>query len=191
MALKPSKFKSTNHRLKMKQCYNEFKEVMHMKVKFGDQYLELTGNSQTLGNHAPNFKVIDRYLNPKSLEDFNSKWLILSVVPSLDTGVCDQQTRKFNEALNAINDLTVLTISNDLPFAQQRWCASAGLENIITLSDHKDLSFAMAYGTLIKQHRLQSRAVFVLNEAREIIHLEYLDDVSKHPNYDAVIALFK
>lgn len=158
-----------------------------MKVKFGDNYLKLTGQAQSIGNIAPNFSAIDRNLAPKSLTDYHEKTIVISVVPSLDTGVCDAQTRKFNETLNQIDDLVVLTVSNDLPFAQQRWCASAGLEHIITLSDHKDLDFAMQYGTLIQTHRLQTRAVFVLNENREIIYLEYLDDVSKHPSYDAVI----
>lgn len=158
-----------------------------MNVKFGDTVIKLTGQTQSVGNIAPNFTAVNRDLSSKSLSDFNEKIIVISVVPSLDTGVCDAQTRKFNEALNQMDDLVVLTLSNDLPFAQQRWCANAGLDNIITLSDHKDLDFAMQYGTLIFQHRLQSRAVFVLNENKEIVYLEYLDDVSKHPDYDAVL----
>ncbi|MFP4078916.1 MAG: redoxin family protein, partial [Candidatus Izemoplasmataceae bacterium] len=83
------------------------------------------------------------------------------------------------------------TVSNDLPFAQERWCGSAGLENIITLSDHKDLDFAMKYGTLMEEYRLQARAVFVLDQNRKIVHVEYVNEVTEHPDYDSVVELVK
>ena len=133
---------------------------------------------------APNFSALNTNLEMVSLDSFKQKYVVLNVVPSLDTGVCSLQTRTINEQLASYKDMVVLTISNDLPFAQKRWCGAEGLDNIITLSDHRNLDFAMKYGVLIEELRLLARSVFVLNEKREIVYLEYLDEMSEHPNYE-------
>ena len=112
-------------------------------------------------------------------------------MPSLDTTVCDLQARTVNSELAEREDVTVLTISNDLPFAQARWCGNAGLQNVITLSDHIDLDFANKYGTLIKELRLQARSVFVLDENRRIVYLEYVDEMSQHLQFDELISFVK
>ncbi|ERJ13040.1 thiol peroxidase [Haloplasma contractile] len=153
---------------------------------FAGNPLTLEGAKLKVGDIAPDFSVLDNDLNEKKLSDYTANIKVISVVPSLDTGVCDQQTRKFNQELSE-DGVVVLTISNDLPFAQARWCGSAGIDNIITLSDHRDLDFANKYGTLVKELRLQTRAVFVLDNNNKIAHVEYLDEITNHPNYDAVI----
>jgi thiol peroxidase len=98
--------------------------------------------------------------------------------------VCNIQTRTIHERLNALTHAKVITISNDLPFAQKRWCGQEGLSNIMTLSDYKHLDFAYKFGVLIKEHRLLARSVFVLDETRKVIYVEYVDNMSEEPNYD-------
>ncbi|AZB43933.1 thiol peroxidase [Bacillus sp. FJAT-42376] len=156
------------------------------------------GNSVTLpetevkkGDKAPDFRVLANDMSEVTLADSNGKVRIISVVPSIDTGVCDAQTRKFNEEAAKLDNVTVLTISNDLPFAQKRWCAANGLENVITLSDHRDLSFGEAYGVAIKELRLLARAVFVVNSSDEIVHAEYVSEATNHPDYEAAIEAAK
>ena len=112
-------------------------------------------------------------------------------MPSLDTSVCDLQSRTVNKDLADRDDVLVITISNDLPFAQSRWCGNAGLENIITLSDHRNLDFANKYGVNIKELRLLARSAFVLDEKRKIVYLEYLDEMTNHLNYDKLINFVK
>ncbi|MFW6299035.1 MAG: thiol peroxidase [Bacillota bacterium] len=163
-----------------------------MSVTFAGQPVTLKGETRHLGDEAPLFKAVDRDLNTRSLEEFlGSRYTVLSVVPSIDTGVCDYQTKHFNKTLNDVEGVNVVTISNDLPFAQKRWCGSEGLENIVTLSDHKDLDFAMKYGTLMEEYRLQARAVFILDANRKIVHVEYVNEVTEHPDYDSVVELVK
>ncbi len=153
--------------------------------------ITVLGNVQKMGDIAPNFKALNQELEEKELNDFKEKYIILNVVPSLDTGVCDMQTRTVNEDLVGRDDVLVITVSNDLPFAQARWCGNAGLDKIITLSDHRELDFANKYGVNIKELRLLARSVFVLNDKREIIYLEYLDEMANHLNYDALISFVK
>ncbi len=162
-----------------------------MPTTAGGQKVTVKGERKKIGDVAPDFHAIDRDMNEKRLKDFEDKYLVLSVVPSIDTGVCDFQTKKFNQALEAFDDVKVITISNDLPFAQKRWCAGAGMEHVVTLSDHRDLDFAMKYGTLISETRLQARSVFILDEDRKIVYLEYVEEISNHPDYDAVIDYLK
>ncbi len=162
-----------------------------MEVMFGKESVALKGKQVQLGDRAENFTVLDNNLQEKSLADFTEKIIVISVVPSLDTNVCDYQTKTFNKNLSQFKKVAVLTISNDLPFAQKRWCGNAGLDSVITLSDYRDLDFAMKYGTLIEKHRLQTRAVFVLDEARNVIYKEYLSNVSEHPSYEEVVRLIE
>ncbi|MGD6816862.1 thiol peroxidase [Metabacillus sp. 84] len=143
------------------------------------------------GDKAPDFRVVANDLSEVTLEDTKGKVRLISVVPSIDTGVCDAQTKKFNEEGSGIDGAVVLTISCDLPFAQKRWCAANGLENVITLSDHRDLSFGEAYGVAIKELRLLARAVFVVNSRDEVVYAEYVGEATNHPDYEAAIEAAK
>ncbi|GGH85093.1 thiol peroxidase [Pullulanibacillus pueri] len=155
-------------------------------VTFGGDPVTLLGNEVSVGQQAPDFTVLANDLSEKKLGDFKGV-RIISAVPSLDTGVCDAQTRKFNEEVEKLDDVTLLTISVDLPFAQQRWCGNAGLNKAITLSDHRDLSFGQAYGLAIKELRLLARAVFVIDSQDRITYVEYVSEVTNHPNYEAAL----
>ncbi|NLK12189.1 MAG: thiol peroxidase [Candidatus Phytoplasma sp.] len=154
---------------------------------FKGKPIHVLGQVRNIGDIAPDFTALNQDLEPVSLSDYNEKYIVLNSVPSLDTSVCDLQTRTIIQELAGKEDTLVITLSNDLPFAQKRWCANAGLPNAITLSDYKDLDFANKYGLLIEEMRLLGRAVFVLNQKREIVYLEYLDEMGKHPNYDALL----
>lgn len=158
---------------------------------FKQNPITVLGDVKKVGDIAPNFKALSQGLEEMSLSDYKSKYIVLNVVPSLDTSVCSMQTRRVNQDLVSREDVTVLTISNDLPFAQSRWCGNAGLDNVITLSDHRELDFANKYGTNIKELRLQARSVFVLNEKRKILYLEYLDEMTEHLNYDKLTEFVK
>nr|WP_120473120.1 thiol peroxidase [Brochothrix thermosphacta] len=151
----------------------------------------LLGNKLKVGDKAPNFSVLDNGLEEKTLADYKGKVKLIAAVPSVDTSVCSQESRRFNVDGGSLENTIVLTISNDLPFAQKRWCAAEGLPNAVTLSDHKELSFGLAYGVVIEELRLLSRAVFVINANDEIVYVEYLDEVTNHPNYEAAIEAAK
>ncbi len=154
--------------------------------------LTLVGNPVAVGQKAPDFAVLDNDLNPKTLADYKGKVLIIAAVPSLDTPVCDMETRRFNaEASKLGQDVHILTISMDLPFAQKRWCAAAGIDRLDTLSDHRDASFANAYGLLLKELRLLARTVLVVDRSGTITYMEMLPEVTKEPNYDAALAAAK
>ncbi|SFJ47398.1 thiol peroxidase [Thermoflavimicrobium dichotomicum] len=156
-------------------------------VTFKGNPVTLAGPEIKVGDQAPDFSVLANDLSPVTLEDSKGFVRIISVVPSLDTGVCDVQTRKFNEEAAKLEGVKVLTISVDLPFAQKRWCGAVGVENVQTLSDHRDLSFGTAYGVLMKELRLLARAVFVVDRNGQVVHAEYVPEVAEHPNYEAAI----
>ncbi|MDD4194316.1 MAG: thiol peroxidase [Acholeplasmataceae bacterium] len=158
---------------------------------FKQNPITVLGDVKKVGDIAPDFKALSQGLEEMSLSDYKTKYIVLNVVPSLDTSVCSMQTRRVNQDLVSREDVTVLTISNDLPFAQSRWCGNAGLDNVITLSDHRELDFANKYGTNIKELRLQARSVFVLDEKRKILYLEYLDEMTEHLNYDKLTEFVK
>lgn len=151
----------------------------------------LVGTQLKVGDQAPDFVLMANDLTKQSLSDFGSKRKVISVVPSIDTGICDTQTRRFNQELATTDNMVVITVSADLPFAQARWCGSAGLEGAVTLSDYYDHAFGKSYGLLMQEWNLLARAVFVLNENNEIIYVEYLDNVNAHPDYDAALAAAK
>ncbi|RXT03573.1 thiol peroxidase [Ammoniphilus sp. CFH 90114] len=161
------------------------------KVTFKGNPITLLGNEVKVGDQAPNFTVLANDLSPVTLENSEGTTRIISVVPSLDTGVCDQQTRRFNEEAAHLEGVTILTISVDLPFAQKRWCGAAGIDKVQTLSDHRDLSFGEAYGVVIKELRLLARAVFVIDKNNKITYVEYVSEATNHPNYDAAIEAAK
>ena len=152
----------------------------------------LIGSLLKVGDKAPDFEVSDNELKPKFLADFSGKVLIISSVPSLDTPVCDMETRRFNtEASGLDTGIRILTISMDLPFAQKRWCGAAGVDQVVTLSDHRQASFGQAYGVLIKELRLLARAVFVLDKDRIIRHIQIVREIAEEPDYEAVLAAAK
>ncbi|MGQ9501825.1 MAG: thiol peroxidase [Anaerolineae bacterium] len=161
-------------------------------VTFKGQPLTVNGPQLKPGDRAPDFRLLDNDLNEVILADSAGKVRLISVVPSLDTGICDLQTRRFNaEAANFGPDVVVLTVSVDLPFAQKRWCGAAGVDRVQTLSDHRDMNFGDAYGTHIKELRLEQRAVFVVDRAGIIRYAEYVPEVAQHPNYDAALAALR
>jgi thiol peroxidase len=148
----------------------------------------LIGPELKVGDTAPDFSVVDNGLKPVTLKDTGNQVRIISVVPSLDTPVCDAQTKKFNEEVANLPGVDVLTVSMDLPFAQKRWCGAFGVDRVKMLSDHKDGSFGSSYGTLIKELRIESRAIFVVDPQNKIRHAEYVREVADHPNYEAALS---
>ncbi|OZB96761.1 thiol peroxidase [Paenibacillus sp. XY044] len=154
--------------------------------------ITLIGPELHVGDAAPEFKVSKNLLEEATLKDYAGKIKLISVVPSLDTGVCDAQTRRFNEEAAGLgDDVIVLTISADLPFAQERWCAAAGIDRVVTLSDHKEMSFGDAYGVHIKEFRLDMRSIFVVDKNDKITYVEYLKEMAEHPNYESAVAAVK
>jgi len=162
-----------------------------LKRTFNGNEVTLLGKTKDIGDAAPDFKALDRNMQEVRLADFDDPYVVISAVPSIDTGLCSHQTKNFNRELEAHDNVRVITVSNDLPFAHKRYCEAEGLERITILSDHRDLDFAMNYGTLIEELRLQARSVFVLDEKRKIIHREYVAEMTNHPDYEAVTKLFK
>ena len=151
--------------------------------------LTLLGNRLQVGDQAPEAQILDNNLAPVDLSSYKGKVLLISSVPSLDTPVCDMETRRFNtEASNLGPDVAILTISMDLPFAQKRWCGAAGVDRVTTLSDHREASFGLAYGVLIKELRLLARAVWVVDKEGIIRYHQLVRDTAEEPDYDAALA---
>ena len=153
--------------------------------------LTLVGPELKAGDAAPDFSLVDNGLKPVTLKDTGTQVRIISVVPSLDTPVCDAQTKRFNEEAAKLPDLSIITVSMDLPFAQKRWCNDFQVDNVKMLSDHKDGSFGSNYGTLIKELRIESRAIFVVDRHNKVVHAEYVKEVADHPNYEAALSAAK
>ena len=161
-------------------------------VTFKGNPLTLIGPEIKLGAKAPDFQVLGGDLSTVTLQSFKGKTKLISVVPSLDTPVCDQQTRRFNEEATKLpSDVQVITISMDLPFAQKRFCSTAGINRVQVFSDHRDASFGQAYGTLIKELRLLTRSIFVIGPDDKVQYVEYVKEVTNHPNYEAALNFFK
>lgn len=160
-------------------------------VTFKNNPMTLVGEEVKVGDQAPNFTVLANDLSEVKASDFDGSVRIISVIPSIDTGVCDAQTRRFNEEAQKVAGVKVLTISVDLPFAQGRWCASTGLENVHTFSDHRDLSFGTAFGVVMKELRLLARAVFVIDSNNQVTYVEYVSEGTSHPDYTAAIEAAK
>ena len=140
------------------------------------------------GDPAPDFHAVDDTLKPVNLAATGKGVRIFSVVPSLDTPVCDMQTKRFNEEAGKLPNVSIYTISMDLPFAQKRWCGAFGVDHVKMVSDHRDGSFGEAYGTLIKDLRIMSRAIFVVDPGNTIRYTEYVKEVGDHPNYEAALS---
>ena len=145
-----------------------------------------------MGQKAPDFRAVDAALAPVTLADFRGKIKIISAVPSLDTPTCDIETRRFNqEASKLPGNVVVITISLDLPFAQKRWCAAAGIDKVKVLSDYQDRSFAQAYGVLVKELKLLSRSVFVVGADDVVRYVQHVGEIAKEPDYDEVLGAVK
>jgi thiol peroxidase len=163
-----------------------------------DRQTTLRGNPHAVigpelktGDKAPDFHAVDDSLKPVDLAGTGTGVRIFSVVPSLDTPVCDAQTKRFNEEAGKLPDVKIYTVSMDLPFAQKRWCGAYGVDHVKMVSDHRDGSFGEHYGTLIKDLRILSRAIFVLDKDNTIRHAEYVKEVADHPNYESALAVAK
>ena len=153
--------------------------------------LTLIGAEVKVGQQAPDFSALAGDLTPVTLASSKGKTRLIISVPSLDTPVCDAETRRFNDEAAKMSGVEVLVISMDLPFAQGRFCQTAGIKNLKTLSDHRDAAFGRAYGTLIKELRLDSRAIFIVDANDKVQYVEYVKEVTTHPNYDAALNALK
>ncbi len=162
-----------------------------LKVTFAGGPVTIVGNLIKEGDKAPNFKVLSRELKPVSLSDFAGKTVIIAVYPSIDTGVCAAQNRKFNEEANKLENTIVLSISCDLPFAQARFCGAEGLNNIITLSDHKDLDFGAKYGFVIEELRLLTRGTVIIDKEGVVRYVEHVSEITEEPDYNKAIEIAK
>jgi thiol peroxidase len=157
------------------------------KITFKGDPLTLTGDAVQTGQAAPDFIAVGNDLSPVKLSDYSGKIVIISSVPSLDTSVCATQTRTFNERAGKMDDVVVLTVSMDLPFAQKRWCGAEGVENVVTVSDHRDADFGRKYGLLIQELRLLARAVIVVDRDGKIVYTQIVPEMTDEPDYDAAL----
>ncbi len=161
-------------------------------VTFQGNPLTLLGEGVEVGRPAPDFVALDTNLAPVSLSSMGGKIRVLCSVPSLDTPVCDMETRRFNQEASSLGpDVEIVALSMDLPFAQRRWCASAGVDRVRTLSDHRDASFGISYGALIKELRLLTRAVFVVDRKGVLRYVQWVKEITQEPDYDKVLEAVK
>ena len=161
-------------------------------VKANNKFITLLGTQIDVGQKAPNFKVVDGSFIPVTLADFSGKNVLISVVPSLDTGVCSLQTKRFNEEVtNLPQDIVMLTISNDLPFAQKRFCKAENIDKLKVLSDSVWRDFGTNYGLLIKDMGLLTRAIFIIDSSGKVAYKEIVANISKHPNYELALSTMK
>jgi thioredoxin-dependent peroxiredoxin len=150
--------------------------------------LTLLGPELKVGDPAPDFAVIDNDLSQVSFSSFKGKICLIASVPSLDTPVCDLETRRFNHEAGGLNpDIRILTISMDLPFAQKRWCGAAGVDKLVTLSDHREASFGAAYGVLVKELRLLARAIFIIDRQGIIRYIQIVKELTEEPDYEKAV----
>ena len=163
-------------------------------VTFKGNPITLLGNEVKVGQAAPDFKVQKIDLTEYTLSASAGKTRIVASVPSLDTPVCDLETKRFNEEAARLPNVEIVCVSMDLPFAQKRWCGASSVDKVITASDHREASFARNYGVLISGgplDRLTARAVFVIGPDDKVRHVEYVKDITEHPNYEAILAAAK
>ncbi|GHE85007.1 2-Cys peroxiredoxin [Thalassotalea profundi] len=161
-------------------------------VKAGEKFITLLGNQVNVGDDAPMFRVVNESFIPVNLSDYTGKIILISAVPSLDTGVCSIQTKRFNEEVVKLpKDIQILTISNDLPFAQKRFCKAENIDKITVLSDSVWRDFATKYGILIKDMGLLTRSIFIIDQSGKIAYKELVPNISNHPDYDMALATLK
>lgn len=160
---------------------------MAKKITFQQETVTLVGTEIKVGDQAPEFTVLSNDMQEVSLTDYKGKVKLITTVPSLDTGVCSDETHRFNEEADNLDNVQVLTVSMDLPFAQTRWCAANGIKNLDTLSDHRDADLGKKYGVLIEELRLLARAIFVVDSNDKVTYVEYVDEVTNHPDYEKAL----
>lgn len=158
-------------------------------VTFAGNPVTLTGNIIKVGDKAPDFTGINQGLAPVKLSSFEGKTIVIAIYPSIDTGICQKQNRKFNEIASSMNDVVVLSVSQDLPFAQKRFCAAEGLESIITLSDHREREFGTKYGFLIKELALLARGTVVIDKKGIVQLVEVVPEITTEPDYETTLKL--
>lgn len=161
------------------------------ETAMGGKPVTLLGKKLNIGDKAPDFVALKQDLTPFTLKDVSEKIKIISAVPSVDTGVCELQTKRFNEEASKLKDIAILSISMDLPFALGRFCAVQGIDKVMMLSDHKDASFGEAYGVLIEELRLLNRSIFVLDENNIIRYMEVVAENTNHPDYESALGAVK
>ncbi len=161
------------------------------KVTFKGNPVTLVGNEIKVGDKAPGFTVLGADLNPVKLSDFDGKVKVIAVYPSIDTGVCQAQNRRFNAEASNLGDAVILSVSCDLPFAQKRFCAAEGLDKVVTLSDHKEVDFGIKYGFLIKELRLLARGTVVIDKKGFVKYVEYVPEIATEPDYDAALNVIR
>jgi thioredoxin-dependent peroxiredoxin len=149
--------------------------------------MPLEGSAVSAGGAAPDFRLTGIDMKPVTLAE-TSGVRIFSIVPSLDTPVCDAQTRRFNEEAAKLDGVTIYTVSRDLPFAQKRWCGAAGIDRVVTLSDYRDGSFGRAWGVMLEPLQIHCRAVFVVGSDNSVVYAHYCPEVTEHPDYEAAVA---
>lgn len=161
------------------------------KVTFKGNPVTLLGKEVKVGDKAPDFTVLSSTLTPTTLADFEGKVKVIAVYPSIDTGICAAQNRRFNQEADKLKDVAVLSISVDLPFAQSRFCAAEGLKNIVTLSDHKNLDFGMKYGFVIEELRLLARGTVIIGKDNVVKYVEFVPEIAQEPDYEAALKVIK
>lgn len=167
-------------------------EERHSLVTMKGNPLTLMGKELKVGDTAPNVELLNNDLQPVTLSDYSGQICVVSTVPSLDTPVCDMETRRFNQEAESLgSDINILTVSMDLPFAQKRWCGAAGVNRVITLSDHRNASFGTEFGVLIKELRLLARAIFIVDGEGIIRYIQLVQELSQEPDYEAVLSALK
>lgn len=166
-------------------------EKREAAVTFTGKPINLIGKEIKVGDTAPDFKALKNNMSKFSLEEVKGKKVIISAVPSVDTGVCELQTKRFNQEADKLENTVIITISCDLPFAQGRFCAAEGINNMIMLSDHRDLDFAHKYGFEMEGLRLLARGIVVLDESGVVKYVEYVSEVTNHPDYDKALEAVK
>jgi thiol peroxidase len=163
----------------------------NLKVTFAGNPVTILGNEIKVGDKAPDFTALNGKLEPVKLSDYDGKVKIIVVYPSIDTGVCAAQNRRFNVEANNLKDVVVLSISVDLPFAQSRFCGAEGLDNIITLSDHKDLDFGSKYGFVIDELRLLTRGTVIVDKEGLVKYVEHVPEITNDPDYEKALEVTK
>jgi len=170
---------------------DNLQQTTHL-VTANNKFITLLGTQVDVGQKAPDFKVVKGNFAPVSLSEFSGKNVLISVVPSLDTGVCSVQTKRFNDEItNLPKDIVMLTISNDLPFAQKRFCKIENIDKLVVLSDSVWRDFGSSYGLLIKDMGLLTRAIFIIDSSGMIAYKEIVADISKHPDYELALSTMK
>jgi len=166
-------------------------ENNNVKITFAGNAMPLSGKEIKVGDKAPNFTAVGNDLQPVNFSDYNGKVRIISVFPSLDTGVCALQNKRFNKEAAENKNVEIISVSADLPFAQKRFCGAEGINAATTVSDHKDMDFGAKYGFVMEPLRLLARGVIVVDKDDTVKHVEYVSEVTTEPNYEAALKVAK